>query len=436
MSWLRFFEKERKANESVPPLAKALPKKALAIIAYDNLDYFSQVLHSVLEQTIDGKTFDVYYDLWIFQDGLQARHEEHRERYEAIKGLAQEAAGVDRFIRQDRNLGTALHFAQIEQTCFDSKDYPFAILLEHDLTLGKGYLQTMERLYERFKDDERIACFSCHSDSYQLSNVEQTEKRYQYRIMGHDWGAGVFKRTWRARLPAMQAYYRLLGQQSFEDRNNLLIHDWMESMGFVQGPTSQDFIKACIDSSLGHLGLAPFINLGTYIGKTGMHWNAELYTKAGYDRTVLFEDEYEQAPALDQPTFENLLRARQASLIADPQHCDAQAFAQKLLEGQLDIAPHHSFANLLSPKASAEDVIAVYKCFLGRFPESRAVIEARVGTDMSRLFHDFLLSNECLTRQEYWPVILQAAKTVLEKRQGNTPPADTPPAQDQDPNMS
>jgi hypothetical protein len=71
--------------------------------------------------------------------------------------------------------------------------------------------------------------------------------------------------------------------------------------------------------------------------------------------------------------------------------------------------------NLLRFDATSEDVVAAYKFFLNRFPESLAVIESRIGKPISQLLRSFLLSDECLNRQENWPIIIEAAKRVIEK---------------------
>jgi hypothetical protein len=387
---------------------------AIAIMAYNNLDYFSQVLASVVAQDIDGDDFTSRFDLFIFQDALQARHQDSNEDFEAIKTLSLKHVTQDRFIRQTSNIGTGLHFEFIEENLFEAHGYEFCIFLEHDFVLGTNYLQAMLALHERFKNDERIAAVSGHSSAYRESLEKQSENLNSYRVMSHDWGAGVFKRTWQKRLPAMRSYYELLRGMPFEQRNNLLIQDWMAFMGFVRGSTSQDTIKACVDSGLGLLRLTTYVNLGTYIGQDGMHWNEQIYKSAGYHDTVLFKDNYKQAPTLSQEDFFELLAQQCSSYLRQPMGFSFKEFSEKLTSGKthIDFAP-----NALSSKATREDIVAIYKLFLGRFPENEEVITPRIGLEMPLLLKSFLLSDEFIERQENWPMLLQAEEKIKSKTQ-------------------
>lgn len=398
-------------------------KKAIAILPYNNLNYFKQVFESVLSQTIDGKPFTETYDLFVFQDGLQARHQNTLADYNAIQELCLAKLPEGHFQRQAQNIGTALQFAYVEQHMFEvannGKGYDFCILLEHDFVLSPGYLQTMKSLHQRFAYDERIAAISVHSSSYKLPQEVQEEHKHTYKVMSHDWGAGVFKRTWQKRLPAMQSYYKLLGSLPFEQLNNLLIQDWMSSMGFVKGSTSQDTIKACVDSGLQTLRLTPFINQGTYIGVDGMHWNAAIYDAAGYGQTVNFVGDYGEAPELTPTHFEMMLAIQCQSYLAEPATFNAAEFKERVATGKTDI----EFApNALSSNATKEDITAAYKLFLGRFPENKEVVELRVGVDMPRLLRSFMLSEEFLLRQDNWPIIVEAARKVIELNQKNQAP--------------
>lgn len=395
------------------PLAVA-PKrarKAIAVLPYNNFNYFKEVLDSVLIQTINGAPFSEVYELFVFQDGLQVRHQSTLAAYEAIKTLCHEKLPPANFMRQPKNIGTALQFAYVEQDIYETRSFDFCILLEHDFVLAPGYLQTMESLFERFVHDDRVAAVSVHSSSYQLPMETQHAQKHSYKVMSHDWGAGVFKRTWQKRLTAMQSYYKLLGSAPFEQRNNLLIQDWMSFMGFVRTSTSQDTIKACVDSALQTLRITPFINQGTYIGKEGMHWNQASYDASGYGQTINYDGDYGEAPTLESDNFDALLATQCQSYIADPKNFNGAAFKKMLAQGLTDI---EYSPNALSSNATAEDITASYKLFLGRFPENNEVVQLRVGIEMQTILRSFMLSDEFLQRQQNWPMVVEAAKKIIE----------------------
>ena len=399
MRWPKFFKFLKKPQ-----------RFAIAIMAYNNLDYFSQVLASVAAQDIGGDDFSSRFDLFIFQDALQIRHQDSVAEYEAIKTLSLQHVPQERFIRQASNIGTGLHFEFIEENIFDAHGYEFCIFLEHDFVLGTNYLQAILALHERFEHDERIAAVSGHSSAYRESLEKQIENLHSYRVMSHDWGAGVFKRTWQKRLPAMRSYYKLLRGMPFEQRNNVLIQDWMTFMGFVRGSTSQDTIKACVDSGLGLLRLTTYVNLGTYIGQDGMHWNEQIYKSAGYHETVLFKQPYGHAPILEQEDFFELLAQQCSSYLRQPMVYSFNEFSKKLINGntEIEISP-----NELSSKTTREDVIAAYKIFLGRFPENENVIMDRLGLETIQILISFLESEEFISRVDK---IIKLKKISIRKK--------------------
>lgn len=75
------------------------------------------------------------------------------------------------------------------------------------------------------------------------------------------------------------------------------------------------------------------------------------------------------------------------------------------------------FAQMASMRATAEDVIAAYKIFLGRLPESAQVVQQRMGPPVATLLIDFLASDEFLMHPERAKLILGLAKRVQEKQE-------------------
>ena len=157
-----------------------------------------------------------------------------------------------------------------------------------------------------------------------------------------------------------------------------------------------------------------------------MHWNAAIYDAAGYGQTVNFVGAYGEAPELATINFEMMLAMQCQSYLADPATFNATDFKERLATGKTDI----EFApNALSSNATPEDITAAYKLFLGRFPENNEVVQLRVGVDMPRLLRSFMLSDEFLIRQDNWPVVIEAAKKILELNQKNQTANSTAPEQ-------
>ncbi len=67
-------------------------------------------------------------------------------------------------------------------------------------------------------------------------------------------------------------------------------------------------------------------------------------------------------------------------------------------------------------KATREDVIAAYKIFLGRVPESMEVVDHRVGQPVAAVLVDFLASKEFLDQAPKSQLVLAVAKKILDER--------------------
>ena len=85
---------------------------------------------------------------------------------------------------------------------------------------------------------------------------------------------------------------------------------------------------------------------------------------------------------------------------------------------------------------SAEDIIAAYKIFLKRVPESMEVVTPRVGLSAERVLFDFMSSSEFTSRPEVANLVFAVGKKILDERAAKNPtPTPTPtPAPSSDPN--
>jgi hypothetical protein len=419
--FLRFLKRRPEVDTNTFTQPTDVVRYAIAIIAYNNYGYFKSVLDSVLIQKLNGESFAAKYDLFVFQDALQPRHQSSVQNYEAIRELTLQHLPPDHFVRQPKNIGIGRHFGLVESTLFGDKGYEFALLLEHDYELGQGYLEVLEKLRVRFANDERVSAISVQSRMFQDSFEKQEANKNDYLAMAHDWGSGVFRRTWQQRLSAMNGYYRLIDGIAFEQRNNSLIQRWMKHMGFIPGASSQDNVKACIDAALGMVRLTPGINMGKYIGVDGMHWNIELYTKAGYDKTIIWQGDFE-ATELSDTVYKSILLSQARARLLAPESLDRIAFAKRLEEGDKTF---NFGQNEVTMSATNQDIVAAYKLFLKRFPESQDVIDLRIDQSMDTLMNAFILSDEFIQNKSNWNAVVEAAKKIIELNKRNAQASET-----------
>jgi hypothetical protein len=70
--------------------------------------------------------------------------------------------------------------------------------------------------------------------------------------------------------------------------------------------------------------------------------------------------------------------------------------------------------------ATKEDIIAAYKIFLNRHPESSFVLQNRIGKSIEENLIEFALSDEFLNRADVAEIIQKAAKIVAENEKSTT----------------
>jgi len=403
-------------------------RRVIAVLPYDNFEYFSQTLKGIYQQTINGEPIQKYYDVYVFHDALQARHEgKSRTSYDKIKELALNTVGSQFYLQQTTNKGTAFQFDFAEKYLFQEKQYDFVIPLEHDFVMGSHNLEVLTKLADQFRDDTRVATISIHSQTaHLLTQAEQEQRKHEYVLMDHDWGAGLYKRSWEQRQPILESYYQLFAGLPFEERSNLLIQEWQKMLGFKVGATSQDYVKRCAITALKQLAIAPCINLGRYIGAQGMNWTQKLYEETGYHRSVIYEGHFGEVTPLSDATYQQLLEEQCQFCLADGAHFDFASLEKRIATNNLQL---NITEKLSSVSITQSDLVSAYRIFLNRFPENEGVAKPWIGAPLEKLFTSFVLSEEFLNRSEFWPSLVKAARIALEKnkaKQAGSAPEKTP----------
>lgn len=158
----------------------------------------------------------------------------------------------------------------------------------------------------------------------------------------------------------------------------------------------------------------------------------------GFRKKPVIEDvEVKPLPPKSAPiTFDEALAAQEATKAVvpvvpiveapppPPPVVAAEPPSSLELLGQLDAmqatavpeAPTEVLGQMATLKATREDVIAAYKIFLGRLPETMEVVEPRVGVAPSALLVDFLASKEFLDQAPKAQLVLAVAKKILDER--------------------
>jgi len=119
----------------------------------------------------------------------------------------------------------------------------------------------------------------------------------------------------------------------------------------------------------------------------------------------------------DQANSQNLVdKASNTSPVTPIIGHDLDGSADTKSDKSMTVAtkPLTDYVQMASMQASAEDVIAAYKIFLGRLPESAQVVQQRTGLPVATLLIDFLASAEFLGHPMRSKLLLGLAKRVIE----------------------
>jgi hypothetical protein len=87
---------------------------------------------------------------------------------------------------------------------------------------------------------------------------------------------------------------------------------------------------------------------------------------------------------------------------------------ESLLVNEIDNSSNLSAQDLSNLSATASDVVAAYKIFLKRLPESMDVTNSRVGLDTNKLLLAFFCSDEFLHYDQNRELVLKLSKQVQE----------------------
>lgn len=291
-------------------------KLALAVITYDRAHYLSLVLRSISAQTIDGQPIHEFFDIHVFQDGLcsddpRADEPSHRQVAEMMQNLPSQI----RTYHQERNLGVALHFDFIEKLLFREKRYDFVLFCEDDLILSSQYVAIIKKMAEKFRGDARAGMISAHPANAMQPMEHQSSNLYEYAEIGHNWGFGLFRDFWERRQPFVELYLELIKAIPYRDRPHKLVYQWLEHCGFKPNASSQDYVKQCATVALGAARISTFPNFGLPIGRTGLHSKPELFSKLGFDRTVVCDRRIFVPGELTDAKFHEILNSQKAACL-------------------------------------------------------------------------------------------------------------------------
>lgn len=270
---------------------------AIAIMSFDRPFYLERLLQTVRCQ----QPFrNLKADFFLFQDGntsaLTGAVFAEQEALKQSQRCFEDYLPDGRILASPDNLGVALNFDRAERSIYEELDYLAAIFLEDDLLLQPQYFRIMEELLELAEGRSDIGMVSARGYRNATPLAEQRRRATEIRLMDeHNWGFGMHREAWRARAEVLQPYLDLLSEVDYRERDlgesKQRLHALQKSFsrhgrGYL---TSQDSMKNMAFELLGRHRITTFTNNARYIGKFGLHSNAEKFAARGHHDVVLYD---------------------------------------------------------------------------------------------------------------------------------------------------
>jgi Methyltransferase domain/Glycosyl transferase family 2 len=282
------------------------------LMSFNRPDYLQQVLKSLCAQVeceIDKRT------IILFQDGAvnpysNERHASEDDISECVR-IFYSLFPNGQVFRSPINLGVALNFDRAERYGFEELSAESVVFLEDDLVLSGHYLSIVDRLTERFAEDNRVGYVAAYGDHTKSIKAQHTHRR---RLIGltHNWGFALYRRQWLRMRPYVLQYLRVVEGTDYRHKDAKAIRDLFASWGFGCPAISQDAAKTiacCID---GVIKINTYGCNAKYIGSQGLHMNDKLYAERGYHKTELYPEAVMNFAPFDAAVYDTLLRDQQA----------------------------------------------------------------------------------------------------------------------------
>jgi len=341
-------------------------KKALAIIVYDNHQQITQIKNALNLHTQRG---GFAFDIGVFQDGFDETRPEEVEAYNLTAAESLKVVDQSRFIRQDKHHGELAHRAIVEKFLFEELAYDVVLVLDQ-IDLPAGFFDKLSEIADRLSSHHKVAGFTVSANPLQ-NEVATADSTQPIAMNRHAWvkTSGV-----------IDAHARLFNLPMEPYQKDVLMTWWFKGLGLSSQQITRQEVLRATHAALGY---------------------AEISVASSDSLHHLMDSQLSQ-----------LSDAMLSLYVSDMAGFDRARFQNRISIGDIHVNPD---ALVPIDCTTVFDLFAAYKLFLKRSPENFSVVESRVGASTELLFKDFLVSDEFLAQEVYWPSIVDAATKVIER---------------------
>jgi hypothetical protein len=278
---------------------------AVAIIACNRINYYKEMLTALAPQ-LEGLPVYVFLDMP--EDPNQADLQEKHETF--TKSLLPSA----KIVKRPANFGCGLNIFDARDQLFTNLGYQKVFVFEDDMVPASNYVEYCNKLWDWSRQFSNVGAVQGWARCF-ANLSEKRRKNKEVRVtFDNAWGYLMGKECWDAIRPDFIDYITFLSDRLYANRDNMRISRWahkFKQLNFMPRgenpfeldplsrldeaatlenlPTGQDGTTYLLMRHAGFVRLAPVVNRGKYIGKTGIHSTSELFLRAGLDRIVLDE---------------------------------------------------------------------------------------------------------------------------------------------------
>jgi hypothetical protein len=341
-------------------------KKALAIIVYDNHQQITQIKNALNLHTQRG---GFAFDIGVFQDGFDETRPEGVEAYNLTAAESLKVVDQSRFIRQDKHHGELAHRAIVDKFLFEQLAYDVVLVLDQ-IDLPAGFFDRLSDMADQLSSHPKVAGFTVSANPMQ-NEVATADSTQPIAYNRHAWvkTSGV-----------IDAHARLFNLPIEAYQKDVLMTWWFKGLGLSSQQITRQEVLRATHAALGY---------------------AEISVASSDSLHHLMDSQLSQ-----------LSDAMLSLYVSDMAGFDRARFQNRISIGDIHVNPD---ALVPIDCTTVFDLFAAYKLFLKRSPENFAVVESRVGASTELLFKDFLVSDEFLAQEVYWPSIIDAATKVIER---------------------
>lgn len=269
---------------------------AVALIACNRVSYFKQVVDALAPQVTDKPVY-------LFLDKPLEKGQEtlvtEQKQYAASKFKLLSV------IERPVNFGCGMNIIDARDKIFNTLRYERAFIFEDDMVPDANYIDYCQKLWDWSKQFTNVGAVQGWSRCFLTPAQKKRKNKEVFVTFDNAWGYLTSKECWDAIRTMMLDYSTFIKNTLYMSRDNLRLSRFMrpykdkpfESNGmnpvpmdniaqnderFILDncPTGQDGITYLAMRHAGLVRLAPTVNRGSYIGKSGIHSTPNMYNKS------------------------------------------------------------------------------------------------------------------------------------------------------------